>query len=93
MSGLKNVLPAHLKSSLGGSGGEAEFAKKHHGKTQSHMVSFQISFYRLADGTAGSRRFIAKGHTTKGTRLDSICHTVEDILVDNKHIVSHHLGH
>merc|ERR1712093_661064 len=38
MAALKNALPGHLKSALGGSSGEAEFAKKHHGKTQSHMA-------------------------------------------------------
>ncbi|CZT47431.1 probable UTP-glucose-1-phosphate uridylyltransferase [Rhynchosporium secalis] len=38
MAALKNALPGHLKSTLGIPGGEAEFAKKHHGKTQSHMI-------------------------------------------------------
>jgi UTP--glucose-1-phosphate uridylyltransferase len=41
---LKSALPAHLKQSkpsgLGnGDAANAEFARKHHGKTQSHMVS------------------------------------------------------
>jgi UTP--glucose-1-phosphate uridylyltransferase len=37
----KSALPSHLKSSglAGGNGEAAEFARKHHGKTQSHMVS------------------------------------------------------
>lgn len=50
MASLKSALPAHLKpSALGGNGNgnkaaaDAEFAKKHHGKTQSHMVSEAIS--------------------------------------------------
>lgn len=52
MSGLKNALPAHLKSALsGGSTGDAEFAKKHHGKTQSHMVS--CNFIRVDSQTHG----------------------------------------
>lgn len=45
-SALKSALPAHLKGGSGkpsglGSNGDpaAEFARKHHGKTQSHMVS------------------------------------------------------
>jgi len=39
-STLKSALPAHLKpSTLGNGDAAAEFAKKHHGKTQSHMVS------------------------------------------------------
>jgi UTP--glucose-1-phosphate uridylyltransferase len=41
-SSLKSALPAHLKSSLGANLGNgdpnAEFARKHHGKTQSHMA-------------------------------------------------------
>lgn len=51
MAALKNALPGHLKSALGGSSGEAEFAKKHHGKTQSHMVSgvFFVYHRRAAD--------------------------------------------
>ena len=44
----KSALPSHLKSSglAGNANGEAaEFARKHHGKTQSHMVSvFFIPF-------------------------------------------------
>jgi UTP--glucose-1-phosphate uridylyltransferase len=42
MSGLKSAVPAHLKSALGGGNNNdatKDFAKKHHGKTQSHMVS------------------------------------------------------
>jgi len=35
-------LPSHLKPS-GLGNGDAEFARKHHGKTQSHMVSFVTS--------------------------------------------------
>ncbi|TVY75943.1 hypothetical protein LSUE1_G005636 [Lachnellula suecica] len=37
---LKSALPSHLKpSGLGnGDAANAEFAKKHHGKTQSHMI-------------------------------------------------------
>lgn len=37
-STLKSALPSHLKPSSA-LGGDAEFARKHHGKTQSHMVS------------------------------------------------------
>ena len=49
MAALKNALPGHLKSALGGSSGEAEFAKKHHGKTQSHMVSGVFFVYQKHD--------------------------------------------
>ena len=38
-SALKSALPSHLKPSGLGGDGEKEFARKHHGKTQSHMVS------------------------------------------------------
>jgi hypothetical protein len=40
-SAFKSALPAHLnpKSALGNGDANAEFARKHHGKTQSHMVS------------------------------------------------------
>jgi UTP--glucose-1-phosphate uridylyltransferase len=37
-SSLKSALPAHLKSALGNGDANAEFARKHHGKTQSHMA-------------------------------------------------------
>jgi hypothetical protein len=37
-STLKSALPSHLKPG----NGDAEFARKHHGKTQSHMVSALI---------------------------------------------------
>ncbi|TVY38247.1 hypothetical protein LOCC1_G006291 [Lachnellula occidentalis] len=38
MAALKSALPAHLKpSSLAPGDANAEFARKHHGKTQSHM--------------------------------------------------------
>jgi UTP--glucose-1-phosphate uridylyltransferase len=37
---IKSALPSHLKpSNAGNNGDEAEFAKRHHGKTRSHMVS------------------------------------------------------
>ncbi|TVY30386.1 hypothetical protein LHYA1_G000464 [Lachnellula hyalina] len=43
-SALKSALPAHLKpSSLGAPDANAEFARKHHGKTQSHMGTFGMS--------------------------------------------------
>jgi UTP--glucose-1-phosphate uridylyltransferase len=45
---LKSALPSHLKpSSLSPNGDPAEFARKHHGKTQSHMVSYSSSFYQI----------------------------------------------
>ena len=46
---FKSALPAHLnpKSALGGNGdSNVEFARKHHGKTQSHMVSAAQGFYK-----------------------------------------------
>jgi hypothetical protein len=36
---IKSALPTHLKPPGGGNGDEAEFTKRHHGKTRSHMVS------------------------------------------------------
>ncbi len=36
--GIKSALPTHLKPG-NGNGDEAEFTKRHHGKTRSHMVS------------------------------------------------------
>jgi hypothetical protein len=47
-SALKSALPAHLKpSTLGNGDAGAEFARKHHGKTQSHMVSSAFILYVL----------------------------------------------
>lgn len=37
-SAVKSVLPTHLKPNNGDS--DEVFAKKHHGKTRSHMVSY-----------------------------------------------------
>ncbi|TVY58121.1 putative UTP--glucose-1-phosphate uridylyltransferase [Lachnellula cervina] len=40
---LKSALPSHLKpSSLGAGDANAEFARKHHGKTQSHMGKYGL---------------------------------------------------
>lgn len=37
---FKTAIPSHLKSASNSSNlDEAEFAKRHHGKTRSHMVS------------------------------------------------------
>lgn len=37
---VKNALPAHLKSTIGnGATSDGTFERKHHGKTQSHVVS------------------------------------------------------
>lgn len=47
MAGVKSALPTHLKPN---NGDEAEFTKRHHGKTRSHMVSVFFSHtpnYRL----------------------------------------------
>jgi hypothetical protein len=45
-SALKSALPSHLKPSALGGDNPAEFARKHHGKTQSHMVSLAEFFGR-----------------------------------------------
>jgi UTP--glucose-1-phosphate uridylyltransferase len=38
---IRSALPTHLKPPGANNGGdEGEFAKRHHGKTRSHMVSF-----------------------------------------------------
>jgi UTP--glucose-1-phosphate uridylyltransferase len=45
MASKLSALPSHLKPSAGGAqnnGDAAEFARKHHGKTQSHVVSEQF---------------------------------------------------
>lgn len=61
-STLKSALPSHLKPS-GLGNGDAEFAKKHHGKTQSHMVSstFHIGSSTIYGryGRRASQRHIA----------------------------------
>ena len=44
MSGIRSALPSHLKPPVsGGDSDGGEFTQRHHGKTQSHMVS---SVYR-----------------------------------------------
>jgi hypothetical protein len=47
MSGLiKQALPAHMKpASANGGNGEEAFKRKHHGKTQSHMVSSALTHH------------------------------------------------
>lgn len=64
---FKSALPAHLnpKSALGGNGdSNVEFAKKHHGKTQSHMVSAAQKLLQMMECMAGlgeeSERQLAK---------------------------------
>jgi hypothetical protein len=40
----RSALPSHLKPRIAGASGEApDFARKHHGKTQSHVVSANFS--------------------------------------------------
>jgi hypothetical protein len=58
---MASALPAHLKgavkSALGnGDAANAEFARKHHGKTQSHMVSrvWFLSMIRMHGGLQSS---------------------------------------
>jgi hypothetical protein len=41
-SAIKSALPQHLKP---GNGDDGEFAKRHHGKTRSHMVSLIILLF------------------------------------------------
>lgn len=53
---FKSALPAHLnpKSALGGNGdSNVEFARKHHGKTQSHMVSTAQKLLQMMECMAG----------------------------------------
>lgn len=40
---LKSALPSHLKPSSLSPNDNGEFARKHHGKTQSHMVCAVLS--------------------------------------------------
>jgi hypothetical protein len=56
-STFKSALPAHLnpKSALGNSDANVEFARKHHGKTQSHMVSAAPRLLQMAECMAGFR--------------------------------------
>ena len=81
MAALKNALPGHLKSALGGSNGEAEFAKKHHGKTQSHMVSGVLFHEHKQSGRFTSDLGGDCRHQTwfKGELLRS-CWSVEGLL-------------
>jgi UTP--glucose-1-phosphate uridylyltransferase len=67
MSGLKSAVPAHLKSALGGGNNNdatKDFAKKHHGKTQSHMA-----FENTSTSVAASQMRNA---------LNNLADTVED---------------
>jgi UTP--glucose-1-phosphate uridylyltransferase len=53
---FKSALPAHLnpKSALGGNGdSNVEFARKHHGKTQSHMVSAAQKLLQMMECMVG----------------------------------------
>jgi hypothetical protein len=40
---VKNALPAHLKATGNGASTDAAFERKHHGKTQSHVVSTRLA--------------------------------------------------
>lgn len=44
---IRSALPSHLKPGNVNNGDEAEFAKRHHGKTRSHMVSLSRVSNRL----------------------------------------------
>ena len=51
-SKIQSALPAHLKSSaLSNGNGDADgsFARKHHGKTQSHVVSWTASLFSMLE--------------------------------------------
>jgi hypothetical protein len=54
-STFKSALPAHLnpRSALGNGDANAEFARKHHGKTQSHMVSAAPRLLQMVECMAG----------------------------------------
>jgi hypothetical protein len=63
---IKSALPTHLKPG-NGNGDDSEFAKRHHGKTRSHMVSsadsglsFWVVLFEALCGASGSN----KGMTT-----------------------------
>lgn len=57
---LKAALPTHLKPGSGnGNGDDETFARKHHGKTRSHMVSWSM---RLARSTPFSSVSTLLGH-------------------------------
>ena len=36
----KSAIPTHLKNAAAANGDAADFARKHHGKTQSHVVRY-----------------------------------------------------
>ena len=58
MASFKSALPTHLnpKSALGNGDPNAEFARKHHGKTQSHMVSAAQKLLQMIKCMAGFGR-------------------------------------
>ena len=54
------ALPAHLKDAISNGEGNGAFERKHHGKTQSHVVSrtfLQSSPYRLPVSALNPHRF------------------------------------
>lgn len=65
---IRSALPSHLKPS--NNGDEAEFAKRHHGKTRSHMVSLILRI-TLETCSMGSRcgGFVAHFKPGKGVEL------------------------
>jgi hypothetical protein len=40
----KSAIPTHLKNSAAANGDAADFARKHHGKTQSHVVRYTYCY-------------------------------------------------
>lgn len=68
---LKSALPSHLKPSSLSPNDNGEFARKHHGKTQSHMVCavlpWNINFHRLfRDGSP------AKDHESSSFKVTEV---------------------
>ena len=54
MSAISKAIPSHLKpSSAEGKNGE-EFKQRHHGKTQSHVVSSFLHFHKHNSPWSGS---------------------------------------
>ncbi len=64
---IKSALPTHLRP---GNGDEAEFTKRHHGKTRSHMVSrvpaLSVSQFQLLAFAGKLRDPICVAHSRDG---------------------------
>lgn len=66
---MASALPARLKDAAGLSNGEA-FQKRHHGKSQSHVVSAMVNFVFSYPSTLGKHNRLEK--TAESSNCDKI---------------------